>query len=311
MPENPFDLYRYLPVSTRDRKWGLYLTGAGKQTIGPGITPDTHPPGYQYEWKTGRVFPDIFGALLFVEGERIEFESEATGSVDVAKGDLILLFPKVWHRYRADPNCRHTHFWFTFGGSQAHSWEQNKLISPRRSVLPTGMTDQILRPFQRLLEVLQADTAALQQVLAASAMEVIGSAAAVGRDNPEYSSAVHAAKRLMEQRVEQPVDLRELADAVHLTYERLRHAFTKAIGMAPYQYHLQLRVQRAQTLLARTDLTVTEIAARLNFTDSFHLSKVFKAKVGMSPTVWRSQSRREPASAARNSRGPSRRQGRP
>ena len=286
---NPFDYYRYLPVSPRDRDWGLFVTGAGRQILGPGIERDRHPVGYEYSWESGRVFEETFALLFFVEGAQVTFESELSEPAEVSKGDVVLLCPEVWHRYRANPNIRTTHLWFTFGGDQANAWRSKGLISPHQPILRTGLVDNIVKPFQRLLGSLGQDMPGLQQVLSASVLEIVGAAEEIGRTEPTCSTAIQTAKHILEQQVEQQVDLKELADSVGLSYEKFRHAFTEATGMAPYQYHLQLRVQRAQVLLSGTNLTVQEISDRLNFTDAFHLSKVFKAKIGMPPTLWRTR----------------------
>ncbi len=284
---NPFDYYRYFSITSRDRDWGLYLTGAGRQTQGPGIERDVHPVGFEYTWDSGRVFEDTYSALLFTEGGKVEFESEIAGTREVAKGDMVLLCPHVWHRYRVNPQIRTTHMWFTFGGSQARSWQDHHLFSPHHPILSIGMVDEVVKPYQRLLECLGHNSAGLQQQLAGCVLEVIGAALANKPEEPACASAIQAAKRLLEQQVEQQVDLKEIADVVGMSYEKFRHAFTESTGLAPYQYHLQLRIRRAQTLLTGTDLTVQEISNRLNFTDAFHLSKVFKAKTGLSPSSWR------------------------
>ena len=285
---NPFDYYSYFSITPRDRDWGLYLTAAGRQTEGPGIERDMHPVGYEYTWEQGRVFADVYSAVLFVEGCKVEFESEIAGKYEVAKGDLVLLCPNVWHRYRVNPNIRTTQLWFAFGGSQVRSWQDHQLFSPQHPVLSIGMLDDVVKPYQRLLGCLGEQTPALQQRLAACAMEVVGAALAHKPEEPACASAIQSAIRLLEQQVEQQVNLKDLADLVGLSYEKFRHAFAESTGMAPYQYHLQLRVRRAQMLLTGTDLTLQEISNRLNFTDAFHLSKVFKAKIGMSPSTWRS-----------------------
>ena len=66
-----------------------------------------------------------------------------------------------------------------------------------------------------------------------------------------------------------------------------RELFKRETGVAPYQYHLAQRLERAQTLLARTAMTVREIAATLRFHDAYHFSRLFKAKTGHCPTEWR------------------------
>ena len=53
---------------------------------------------YDYSWKKGRVLAEY--QALYVTRGAAEFESKPTGSENVAVGNVILLFPGVWHRYR-------------------------------------------------------------------------------------------------------------------------------------------------------------------------------------------------------------------
>jgi transcriptional regulator GlxA family with amidase domain len=62
---------------------------------------------------------------------------------------------------------------------------------------------------------------------------------------------------------------------------------TRHAGIASYQYHLARRVDRAQVLLAQTDLPLQDIAATLQFDDAYHFSKTHKARTGSCPSDWR------------------------
>lgn len=297
MSSNPFDFYRYLPVSRYDRQWGLYVTGAGSQTGGPGTTRDRHPTGYEYSWRQGRVFADEFGVLYLTEGAPYEFESEATGKLTVEVGDVFLLFPHVWHRYRTTGAVRHTHVWATFGGSYPRQLQRRAVLSPRRPVLKAGLHESVLRPYQRMLDLLRAEPVGLQQMLAAGTLEVLGAAAAVARSTPsaeEHGDAVRRAVRHLEQHVEDPVDLEALSVELELGYDQFRHAFKQRTGLPPYQYHLQLRINRAKDLLRGSDLSVKQVALRLQFDDPYHFSRIFKKKTGRSPAQWRGVVRRGP-----------------
>jgi len=295
---NPYDFYRYYPISDRDRDWGLYVFAGGSQTLGPGIVRDIHPPPNEYLWEQGRILPDQFGALCYTEGRSTEFESEATGAVSLELGDVFLLFPGVWHRYRAAAESRSTHVWLKFGGPFARQLLRRKLISPRKAVLRTGFNEMILQAYKRFLNNLAVEPAGLQQLLAANVMEILGASLAAERSAQtvgSFGDAVRHAIRLLEKRVEQIVDLEQLAASLGLAYDRFRHIFKQQTGLAPYQYHLQLRINRAKELLRGTPLPAREIASLLHFDDPYHFSKIFKKKTGFSPTEWRTRTISRPS----------------
>ena len=121
-------------------------------------------------------------------------------------------------------------------------------------------------------------------------MELTGIALALA-SNPAESRGDHPlveqARRMFQQRVEDVIDLHELAGSLGVSYHYFRQLFKRETGVAPYQYHLAQRLERAQTLLAQTTMNVKEIASALHFHDPYHFSKLFKAKTGYCPTEWR------------------------
>lgn len=66
----------------------------------------------------------------------------------------------------------------------------------------------------------------------------------------------------------------------------LLRAFRDHVGMPPHAYLVALRVARARELLCR-DLPVASVAARLGFTDQSHLTRHFKALLGVTPGAYR------------------------
>jgi transcriptional regulator GlxA family with amidase domain len=60
-------------------------------------------------------------------------------------------------------------------------------------------------------------------------------------------------------------------------------------GLSPNQYHLNLRITRAQELLESTLLNIEEVADQTGFENIYYFSKIFKKKVGTSPKVYRKQ----------------------
>jgi AraC family transcriptional regulator len=63
--------------------------------------------------------------------------------------------------------------------------------------------------------------------------------------------------------------------------------FKKSLGITPHQYILQRRIDRAKELLRSSNLDMAEIALRLGFCDSSHLTRCFKRFLGKTPSQWR------------------------
>lgn len=288
-----WEFLRYLPIGKKDRQWGLYVTGAGRVVD---ATPDydysQHPPPYYSVWDKGWVLPDY--ALIYIIRGQGEFESELTGHRAVPAGSVILLFPEVWHRYRPCQDTPWTEYWVTFGGDYLKGLVRRGVISPRKPLLETGLDEAIFHPYRCLLDRVRSEPPALQQLIAANTMEILGAALAAGQARPEraqLTDRVERAKLVLQQRIEQEVDMEQLAASLGLSYERFRHVFKQQTGMAPCQYHLQLRIDRAKELLRETPLSVHEIAVALAFVEPAHFSNIFKRKVGMPPSQWRTEAR--------------------
>jgi len=65
--------------------------------------------------------------------------------------------------------------------------------------------------------------------------------------------------------------------------------FRRATGLPPMQYLAKLRVRAAASLLAESDLTVSDVATRVGLQDSNYFSRIFRRHLGMSPRQWRQQ----------------------
>jgi AraC family transcriptional regulator of arabinose operon len=74
---------------------------------------------------------------------------------------------------------------------------------------------------------------------------------------------------------------------VHLSTSRFAHVFRGVTGESPMQYVERLRLEQAEQLLLRTDLTIKEIAIRSGFVDAAYFSTRFRRRYGRAPSVWR------------------------
>ena len=70
--------------------------------------------------------------------------------------------------------------------------------------------------------------------------------------------------------------------------------FKQSAGITPHHYLTQKRVERAQDMLAQTDLSLSEIAFAVGFSDQSHMARQFRQFIGITPSsfVGRSASNR-------------------
>lgn len=87
------------------------------------------------------------------------------------------------------------------------------------------------------------------------------------------------------------IGLDELAASAGLTSLYFAKAFKRSTGVAPHDYLMRQRVERAKALLIDTDLKIAEIASSCGFCDQSHLARRFKRLVGIAPAAFRAEVR--------------------
>jgi AraC family transcriptional regulator len=81
----------------------------------------------------------------------------------------------------------------------------------------------------------------------------------------------------------------KLANIANMNPIYFARVFKKRLGVAPHQFILFKRIERAKELLAYSDTPLVEIAMATGFSSQSHLSSVFKQIVGATPGNFRSQ----------------------
>jgi AraC family transcriptional regulator len=98
---------------------------------------------------------------------------------------------------------------------------------------------------------------------------------------------IRLAVELMHAHLDRDLPLEEIADAAHLSPFHFARLFKKLTGATPHAYLASLRAARARELLAETDLSVTEVGARVGYMSSSHFAKAFRQATGLPPRAYR------------------------
>lgn len=87
--------------------------------------------------------------------------------------------------------------------------------------------------------------------------------------------------------IENNITMQMLMDEFHISESHLSHSFKKSKGISVSKYIYNAKINRAKQWLAENELTVTEIAKLLNYSDIHAFSHSFKMLAGMSPLEYR------------------------
>ena len=282
---------QYPTCSETDERWGMYVTTCGYSKVAAGMPypPRKHPSSYEFTWDKGRILND-HQVIYITRGSGI-FESSSAGKKKITAGCIILIFPGEWHRYRPDQATGWDEYWVGIKGSMADQVVRNNFFTKEKPVLDIGIHERIIEKFHRIFETAESGTAAFQQILSGEAFAIMGNVYSLSQyrqyENTDTEKIVKEARILFAESVTDTVSPEDIARRLNTGYSNFRKIFKRFTGLAPGQYQLQLRIQKAREMIASTNKTIKEISYLLGFESNFYFSKHFKKKTGLTPNQYR------------------------
>jgi transcriptional regulator GlxA family with amidase domain len=101
----------------------------------------------------------------------------------------------------------------------------------------------------------------------------------------------------MQRHISQPLDLKTLATAHHVSERTLSRRFQAAHQISPGQYLQQLRIRHASLLLQNTNLSLERVGERAGYGSASTFRRLFKQATGQTPKAYR-QLRQTPDSSS-------------
>jgi len=104
-----------------------------------------------------------------------------------------------------------------------------------------------------------------------------------GQRKPKPDSArLRAVQAMIEARCTESLSLDELASEAGISRYHFVRAFSRAVGMTPHAWQLDMRIQRARGLLDQ-GMSLADAALQLGFADQSHFQRAFKQRVAATP----------------------------
>lgn len=102
---------------------------------------------------------------------------------------------------------------------------------------------------------------------------------------------LYQAVRLMEETVDQPLTLEQVAVRTKVSARHLQSLFQKSFGVPPHEHYLALRLNAARRRVIETDLSLADIAAGTGFNSASAFSRAYRGQFHESPSGTRRRQR--------------------
>jgi AraC-like DNA-binding protein len=208
--------------------------------------------------------------------------------------DQFVLIPATnkYMRYWADKNDPWTIYWIHYTGDGINAF--NRAFNINIGDTPVYVRNNLkrLEIWQNIYQILEKGfnqdnvrnaTFHLYHLLATFLFRENELKTDKKRKKDLVSNVIHA----MRDNIGQRLSVEDMAADNHISVSHFSALFRKATGMAPIDYFISIKMQKACELLHTSDEKVMGIAAQLGYDDPYYFSRIFKKHIGLSPIAYR------------------------
>lgn len=100
---------------------------------------------------------------------------------------------------------------------------------------------------------------------------------------------IHLLEDYVDAHLHHSIRLADMAQTLGMGVWTLNRHLQRTLNTSAYAFVVDRRIQSAKHLLRAGDLSLKGIAAAVGFSDQAHMTRIFRAKLGMTPGQYRSQ----------------------
>ncbi len=209
-------------------------------------------------------------------------------------GDLLLFPPAAVHYYGRAPDAREWYHRWVYFRPRAYWADWLKWPQVTERVGRLQLADAaLLAEFDALFLDIEETHQQLRPMSEQLAMNLLERLlircyeASSLSAYPTIDHRVHQACQILSESLCAEISVEALAEQVFLSPSRLAHLFREQVGVSIVRWREDQRIMRAKLLLQTTPLSVATIGQQVGYDDQLYFSRVFKKRVGVSPSEYR------------------------
>lgn len=282
---------RYLSTPEKETPWHLNVNTVGFESVmehSP-YPVGGHPQGYLFHFGRGRELQEY--QLVYITKGKGLFATSPEEINPIYEGSVIVLYPGEWHTYRPDSETGWECYWVGFDGTFAQNLlkdQANRIVPP---LIDIGFDDEMVSLYKKILEISNSERPGYQSLLSGIVVHLLSYM--LYRENNKHLddndmlTKIDKARLIIREKINTTIYPEEVAALLNMSYTWFRRVFKKYTGMAPAQYIMHLKIQKAKEMLSFSNKTIKEIAFDLGFESFDYFSTAFKKQTQMTPGEFR------------------------
>lgn len=206
------------------------------------------------------------------------------------EGDAFLICPGELIYYEADKEFPWSYTWIGMQGIKVKGYlERTSLMD--NLVVHYGKDDQMRLCYEKMFEADKLPqnrdlimNSIMYEYLFLLARKFPNEQYAITEKKSDY---VEEALKYIEAYYCDPITIQDIADHLSINRSYLHRIFKSFTGFSIQGYLLDYRMRQACILLKETTLSVRVIAHSVSYADSLYFSRLFRQKMGISPSEYR------------------------
>ncbi|HIX67026.1 MAG TPA: AraC family transcriptional regulator [Candidatus Anaerostipes excrementavium] len=214
-------------------------------------------------------------------------------SYNLEAGEGFLIEPEVSTFYQADAEQPWSYMWVGFSGTKAKEYLRDIGLGGEQKTFRFRNMEE-LKKMQ--FDIMKRDNYSVENEFLRESF-LYHFFAVLSRSIKVESKSKSESQNLYVQRAVEyiqnhyfyQIHVTDIADYVGVTRGYLYHLFVKHLATSPQEYLIRYRISRGMELLSVSELSIEDISRSCGYEDPLVFSKLFKKKVGDTPSQYRKE----------------------
>lgn len=213
-------------------------------------------------------------------------------SFSVSQGDIYILPRNRTHLISGERKAPWAKRYFCLTGALPEILIRTYNLE-NRYFFPQCGEEHFQHIFQEMIELFRLKSSDMNDRAALLLLQLIQYLANRASGDVPLSTQALKIRHYLDRTLYGKLSLDRMSHDLSIPRNRIIQVCREELKRTPYDYFLARKIDIAKSMLTARDIRISEVAAKLNFTDQYHFSRVFKQKTGISPSDFRARETRE------------------
>lgn len=208
---------------------------------------------------------------------------------ELSAGRCFLICPRDITYYEADEKDPWKYVWVAFNGEMAEKLIKRTGYGKHRPVIDS---EKIAKVFLEISDRITGEQPSVENMayyLLSQIYRILFYLPCLQKSGDAKDRYIDKAKEYIGSLYSRQITVEKIARLCGLNRHYLGRIFKERVGVTPQNYLLDIRLENAYALLISSELSVSEIALSVGYSDVYNFSKMFKKKYKASPLKTRRQ----------------------